>query len=91
MNFSCLKLARDITISPLFSYLCMTSSPGSITLWLCDDYYYYAACIIIISLISILVSLYETRRQAECLHHMVSGGRNTTWEVLRGQDRRDNL
>ena len=56
----------------------------SITLWLCDDYYYYAACITIISLLSILVSLYETRRQAECLHRMVSGGAETSWDVLRG-------
>ena len=54
----------------------------SITLWMCDDYYYYAACIIIISLISITVSLSETRRQAQSLHDMVTGGEGRS-EVLR--------
>ena len=54
----------------------------SITLWMCDDYYYYAACIIIISLISITVSLSETRRQAQSLHDMVTGAEGRS-EVLR--------
>lgn len=34
----------------------------SITLWMIDEYYYYALCIFVISIISISVSLYETRR-----------------------------
>ena len=54
----------------------------SITLWMCDDYYYYAACIIIISLISVTVSLTETRRQAQSLHDMVTGDEGRS-EVLR--------
>ena len=49
---------------------------------MCDDYYYYAACIIIISLISITVSLSETRRQAQSLHDMVTGAEGRS-EVLR--------
>ena len=55
----------------------------SITLWMCDDYYYYASCIIIISLISICVSLYETRRQAQSLHDMVTSGNDGSVTVLR--------
>ncbi|XP_075046542.1 polyamine-transporting ATPase 13A2 isoform X2 [Mixophyes fleayi] len=43
----------------------------SIILWLCDNYYYYAVCIIIISIISIAVSLYETRKQSVTLRNMV--------------------
>lgn len=35
---------------------------ASIILWLCDQYYYYAACILFISLMSIGISLYETKR-----------------------------
>ena len=55
----------------------------SITLWMCDDYYYYAACIIIISLISISLSLYETKRQAQSLHDMVSAGGEGETRVVR--------
>ncbi|XP_040278846.1 polyamine-transporting ATPase 13A2 isoform X1 [Bufo bufo] len=43
----------------------------SVILWLCEKYYYFAACIIIISVISISVSLYETRKQSVTLHNMV--------------------
>ena len=35
---------------------------ASIILWLCDNYYYYAACILFISLVSVGISLYETKR-----------------------------
>jgi len=34
----------------------------SIILWCCDEYYIYAGCILVISLISIGVELYETRK-----------------------------
>ena len=34
----------------------------SIILWCFDDYYIYAACILLISLISLGVELYETRK-----------------------------
>ncbi|KAM3921896.1 polyamine-transporting ATPase 13A2 isoform 2-T2 [Leptodactylus fuscus] len=43
----------------------------SVVLWLCERYYYYAVCIIIISVISISVSLYETRKQSVTLRNMV--------------------
>jgi len=55
----------------------------SITLWSLDNYFYYAGCILIISLISVAVSLYETRRQAESLHDMVAAGSDRTCTVLR--------
>ena len=64
---SYLALLVDEVLHPFYMF-----QVASITLWMCDDYYYYAACIIIISLISISVSLYETRRQAESLHTKVS-------------------
>lgn len=38
---------------------------ASIILWLSDEYYYYAACIFIVSMISIGVSLYETKKVNE--------------------------
>ena len=31
-------------------------------LWMLDSYYYYAVCIIVISLISMILSLFETKR-----------------------------
>ncbi|XP_025081002.1 probable cation-transporting ATPase 13A3 isoform X3 [Pomacea canaliculata] len=45
---------------------------ASIILWLSDEYYYYAACIFIVSMISIGVSLYETKKQCVTLRDMVS-------------------
>ncbi|XP_015243066.1 PREDICTED: probable cation-transporting ATPase 13A2 isoform X1 [Cyprinodon variegatus] len=42
----------------------------SITLWTIDEYYYYALCIFIISVISISLSLYETRKQSITLRNM---------------------
>jgi len=60
----------------------------SITLWSLDEYVFYASCIFIISLLSLTVSLYETRRQAEALHEMVSGGTQDTSTIVRpdGED-----
>uniref|UniRef100_A0A8C6PAC1 ATPase cation transporting 13A2 n=1 Tax=Nothobranchius furzeri TaxID=105023 RepID=A0A8C6PAC1_NOTFU len=45
----------------------------SITLWTIDSYYFYALCIFIISIISISISLYETRKQSVTLRNMSSG------------------
>uniref|UniRef100_A0A665X0X8 P-type ATPase A domain-containing protein n=1 Tax=Echeneis naucrates TaxID=173247 RepID=A0A665X0X8_ECHNA len=42
----------------------------SITLWMIDDYYVYAICILIISVLSISISLYETRKQSITLNNM---------------------
>ncbi|XP_041859215.1 cation-transporting ATPase 13A2 isoform X2 [Melanotaenia boesemani] len=42
----------------------------SITVWTIDSYYFYAVCIFIISIISISISLYETRKQSITLHNM---------------------
>ncbi|KAK3105212.1 hypothetical protein FSP39_019931 [Pinctada imbricata] len=43
----------------------------SIILWSLDQYYIYAGCILFISLVSVGVSLYETKRQSQTLHDMV--------------------
>ncbi len=45
----------------------------SVILWSFDYYYYYASCVVIISLISIALSLYETRKQLEMLKSMAEG------------------
>lgn len=42
----------------------------SIILWMVDQYYIYAICIFIISVISISISLYETRKQSITLRNM---------------------
>uniref|UniRef100_A0A8D3BL68 ATPase cation transporting 13A2 n=1 Tax=Scophthalmus maximus TaxID=52904 RepID=A0A8D3BL68_SCOMX len=34
----------------------------SITLWMIDEYYFYAVCILFLSILSISISLYETRK-----------------------------
>ena len=58
---------------------------GSITLWSFDQYYYYAACIAFISLVSVVVSLLETRRQSQSLHDMVAMSNQSTAQVLRSR------
>jgi len=59
----------------------------SIILWSLDEYLFYAGCIFAISVMSIAVSLYETRRQSESLHEMVSQGGQETVSVVRpGED-----
>eukprot|EP00092_Neocalanus_flemingeri_P007619 GFUD01008222.1.p1 GENE.GFUD01008222.1~~GFUD01008222.1.p1 ORF type:complete len:1156 (+),score=221.75 GFUD01008222.1:90-3557(+) len=55
----------------------------SIVLWSLDQYVFYAVCIFLISLLSVLISLYETRRQSESLHDMVSQGSGGTSEIVR--------
>ncbi|XP_037540459.1 polyamine-transporting ATPase 13A2-like [Nematolebias whitei] len=62
---SCLKLLFDEVLNPFYVFQVF-----SIVLWMCDDYYYYAGCIILISIISIGISLYETRKQSIALHNM---------------------
>uniref|UniRef100_A0A8D3CZN7 ATPase cation transporting 13A2 n=1 Tax=Scophthalmus maximus TaxID=52904 RepID=A0A8D3CZN7_SCOMX len=42
----------------------------SITLWMIDEYYFYAVCILFLSILSISISLYETRKQSITLHNM---------------------
>ncbi|XP_061189537.1 polyamine-transporting ATPase 13A3-like isoform X2 [Saccostrea echinata] len=58
---------------------------ASIILWLFDQYYYYAACILFISLVSIGISLYETKRQSVTLHDMVTTHAQTI-SVCRGEE-----
>jgi len=48
----CLQVVNPFYVFQIFS----------IILWCFDDYYIYAACILIISLISLGVELYETRK-----------------------------
>ncbi|EGD74948.1 hypothetical protein PTSG_07173 [Salpingoeca rosetta] len=44
----------------------------AIGLWCIDEYYYYAGCIFFISLVSVVLTLVETRRNAEKLHDMAA-------------------
>lgn len=43
----------------------------SVILWMFDEYYQYAICVIILSGISILTSLYQTRKQNRMVKNMV--------------------
>eukprot|EP00127_Corallochytrium_limacisporum_P000658 Clim_evm57s22 gene=Clim_evmTU57s22 len=45
---------------------------ASIVLWVVEEYYYYAVVIFVTSVISIVVSLLETRRNLESLRNMAS-------------------
>jgi cation-transporting P-type ATPase 13A2 len=54
---SYLKLFIEEVLNPFYVFQILAC-----VLWLIDEYYYYAICILVISLISMLVSLIETRR-----------------------------
>ena len=55
----CLQVVNPFYVFQIFS----------IILWCFDDYYIYAACILIISLISLGVELYETRKVRLIVNH----------------------
>ncbi|XP_045138858.1 polyamine-transporting ATPase 13A3-like isoform X7 [Portunus trituberculatus] len=55
----------------------------SILLWSFDNYYLYASCIFFISLLSVAISLYETRKQSQSLHDMVEASNVSSVSVLR--------
>ncbi|KAG8430963.1 hypothetical protein GDO86_019649, partial [Hymenochirus boettgeri] len=63
---SYLKLFIEEVLNPFYIFQLF-----SIILWMCDRYYYYSACIFLISVISIALSLYETRKQSVTLRNMV--------------------
>lgn len=54
----------------------------SCILWFSDDYYYYAAVIVLISLVSIILSIYQTRTHLVTLHNMISKSSQVT--ILNG-------
>lgn len=64
---------------------------GSITLWILDIYYYYATCILVISVVSIGVSLYETKRQRELLKNIVSHANSGTVLVIRSEHEMEEI
>ena len=53
----------------VFFYLCLQALTPfyifqvfSVTVWYFDEYYYYATCIIFMSLVSLTMSIYQTRQ-----------------------------
>uniref|UniRef100_A0A7N6A1A9 Cation-transporting P-type ATPase N-terminal domain-containing protein n=1 Tax=Anabas testudineus TaxID=64144 RepID=A0A7N6A1A9_ANATE len=68
-----IKLLFEEVLNPFYVFQIF-----SITLWMIDHYYYYAICIFIISIISISISLYETRKQSVTLHSMARLVTNVT-------------
>ncbi|XP_023120279.1 cation-transporting ATPase 13A2 isoform X3 [Amphiprion ocellaris] len=67
------KLLFEEILNPFYMFQVF-----SITLWMIDAYYYYALCIFIISVISITISLYETRKQSVTLRNMAQLVTNVT-------------
>ncbi|XP_008292149.1 polyamine-transporting ATPase 13A2 [Stegastes partitus] len=58
----------------------------SIILWTIDNYYFYALCIFVISVISISISLYETRKQSVTLRNMAQLVTNVTIRRNSGEE-----
>jgi len=72
------KLLFEEVLNPFYIF-----QIGSIALWSADNYYNYASCILFISLVSIVVSLIETRRQSQNLHDMVSSSNELKVNLVR--------
>ncbi len=75
-----LKLLLEEVLHPFYIF-----QIGSMILWSFDNYFFYASCIFIISVISIVVSLIETRRQSQALHDMVAASNDIKVRVCRGR------
>ncbi|XP_057556531.1 polyamine-transporting ATPase 13A2 isoform X3 [Hippopotamus amphibius kiboko] len=60
------QLLVDEALNPYYGFQAF-----SIGLWLADYYYWYAVCILLISIVSICVSIYKTRKQSQTLRDMV--------------------
>ncbi|XP_064387649.1 polyamine-transporting ATPase 13A3-like isoform X2 [Halichondria panicea] len=57
--------------------------------WSLEDYYYYAGAIFVISMISVTVSLVQTRRNLQQLHDLIA--HSCTVTVLRGNKEMDGV
>jgi len=55
----------------------------SVSVWYSDNYFVFASCIIIISLFSLSLELYETRKQRETLREKVASDNESPVNVLR--------
>ncbi|XP_060794319.1 cation-transporting ATPase 13A2 isoform X2 [Neoarius graeffei] len=78
---SYLQLLFEEVLTPFYVFQVF-----SIILWLLDNYYVYAFCIFLISLISIIVSLYEIRKQSSTLHSMARLVVNVTVRRATGEE-----
>ncbi|GAB6027041.1 hypothetical protein CHUAL_013769 [Chamberlinius hualienensis] len=78
------KLLIEEVLNPFYIFQIF-----SIILWSNDDYFYFAACILLVSLLSISVSLYKTRKQSEALHQMVSATSSNSVIVLQRNKMRE--
>eukprot|EP00794_Sanderia_malayensis_P015960 gene15960-17566_t len=64
---SYLKLFLDEAANPFYVFQLF-----SCILWFFDDYYYYAGTILVISLISIIISIYQTKKHLVNLRNMIA-------------------
>ena len=61
------KLLVEEVLNPFYIF-----QAASMVLWSFDNYVFYASCILFISLLSIAISLRETRAQSQRVHDMVA-------------------
>ncbi|XP_044524629.1 polyamine-transporting ATPase 13A2 [Gracilinanus agilis] len=78
---SYIRLLVDEVLNPFYVFQAF-----SISLWLWDSYYYYAGCICLISVISIILALYETRKQSQTLQNMVKMTMSVTVRRASGEN-----
>lgn len=63
-----LKLLVEEVLNPFYVFQIF-----SVILWGVEEYYYYACSICIITIVSISISLYKTKKQSQDLHSMMTG------------------
>ncbi|XP_060580434.1 polyamine-transporting ATPase 13A3-like [Ruditapes philippinarum] len=73
------KLLFKEVLSPFYIFQIFSCS-----LWFADEYYYYAACIVFISIVSIIATIYQTRKMQRALRNTIQS--STTVSVCRGEN-----
>ncbi|EDV23802.1 uncharacterized protein TRIADDRAFT_27142, partial [Trichoplax adhaerens] len=68
---SYIRLLFEVALNPFYVFQVF-----SVTLWFFDDYYYYAGCIVFVSVVSIAITLVQTRRNRVRLRNMVATSSN---------------
>ncbi|XP_045161334.2 polyamine-transporting ATPase 13A3-like isoform X2 [Mercenaria mercenaria] len=73
------KLLFKEVLSPFYIFQIFSCS-----LWFADEYYYYAGCIVFISIVSIIATIYQTRKMQRALRNTIQS--STTVSVCRGKE-----
>ncbi|XP_067658153.1 polyamine-transporting ATPase 13A3-like isoform X1 [Haliotis asinina] len=79
-----IKIFFKEVISPFYVFQLF-----SMCVWYADDYELYASCIVFISTVSIIITIYQTRKMQRALRNTISG--STIVSVCRGNEEYEDI